>query len=125
MYVDSNGGVYPGCASRTTYGFQRRRIGFTGAPRLPASPIEKSPIAVYIGSVNSNLFRCPGDKSDNQRKALYGTTSDGSYNYSYTMTSYDLSGTTDLGMTSINDANNTGKFYPFKQQDIQDGVQRS
>jgi prepilin-type processing-associated H-X9-DG protein len=108
MYLDSNNNVFPGTASRNTYGFHLEDWIYWRTNQ-PAYPIDKSPIVVPLGSANSNLFRCPVDRDDRDRVAI--TDANGPYFYSYTMTSYDLNGNQNRGMASIN---NNGSWYAFK-----------
>ena len=107
LYVDNNNNVYPGAASRNTYGF---RVDDRIYWRLisTCNPVEKSPIVVYTASANSNLFRCPVDKDDRDRITI--ADGYGPYIYSYSMNSYGLGNNNqNLGMTSIND----GSWHPF------------
>ena len=108
MYVDSNLDTFPACASGNAHPFAPEDWIYWRL-NMPAFPVEKSPIGAYIGGVNSNLFRCPLDKYDAERLAMATP-----YVYSYTMTSYDLSGGLNPGMTSIKD----GVWYPFRSADI-------
>mgnify|MGYP000053031914 CR=1 FL=1 len=116
MYIDSSGGVFPACASANTYGFQVedwiywRRV----APYSVQYPVEKSPVAVHIGNVSSNLFRCPLDKSDKERAAQCNPAN-GPYIYSYSMTSFGLDGGRSPGMASIRQGS---AWYPFRQTSI-------
>ncbi len=122
MYLDSNNGIFPACASANTYGFQVedwiywRRVG-TYAVQYP---VEKSPIAVHIGNVSSNLFRCPLDKDDRER-ALQASAANGPYIYSYSMTSFSLSGSQSLGITSVRQG---AAWYPFRQSSIKNPAKK-
>jgi prepilin-type N-terminal cleavage/methylation domain-containing protein/prepilin-type processing-associated H-X9-DG protein len=114
MYIDDNHGYFPGCASRTTYGYHAEDwIYWRTNTTYP--PVEKSPIVVQLGSVSKNLFRCPLDKDDTARVAQYGGADPGPYFYSYTMTSYDLANNANIGLTSI--VSSTGS-YLFKLADV-------
>jgi prepilin-type processing-associated H-X9-DG protein/prepilin-type N-terminal cleavage/methylation domain-containing protein len=100
MYIDDSVDAFPGTASRNTYGFQTADWIYwrTNTQRYPS--VEKSPIVVAgIGSASSNLFRCSLDRIDRARRAI--SDGHGPYFYSYSMTSYDLSGSVNLGMASI------------------------
>ena len=120
MYIDDNQGAFPGTASRNTYGFHVedwiywRVVGGTATQY----PITKSPIIYSLGSVNSNLFRCPLDIDDKERKA--DTDGNGPYYASYSLTSYGLDGSRNLGMASINN----GAWFPFKQSGIKDPAKK-
>src|SRR5262245_24800278 len=111
MYIDDNGGAFPGTASRNTYGFHIEDWIYWRV-NLPQYPITKSPILYSLGSVNSNLFRCPLDFNDRERKA--NTDGNGPYYPSYSLTSYGLEGSRNPGMASIND----GSWHPFLQSGI-------
>ena len=117
MYIDDNQGAFPGTASRNTYGFHVEDwIYWRG--NLPQYPITKSPIIYSLGSVNSNLFRCPLDFDDRERKA--NTDGNGPYYPSYSLTSYGLENNRNPGMASIND----GRWFPFKQSGIKDPAKK-
>ena len=100
VYLDNSNQVFPDCASRNTYGFQKSDWIYWRV-NMPAFPIQNSPLVTGIGSANSNLFRCPVDKDDKGR--LAGTASDGNglYEYSYSMTSFVDGNNDDHGITSI------------------------
>jgi prepilin-type N-terminal cleavage/methylation domain-containing protein/prepilin-type processing-associated H-X9-DG protein len=118
LYVDNNNNVYPGAASRNTYGF---RVDDWIYWRLnqPAYPVEKSPIVVYTASASSNLFRCPVDKDDRDRIAI--ADGNGPYIYSYSMNSYGLGNNNqNLGMTSIND----GSWHPFNTANVKNPARK-
>jgi prepilin-type N-terminal cleavage/methylation domain-containing protein/prepilin-type processing-associated H-X9-DG protein len=119
LYVDNYSDTYPGCASANTYGFQATdwiywRTG-SSTPSLPDGSLataDKSPILTGLGggiSTNANVsvFRCPADMNDQDRLAYTPP-----YFYSYTMTSYTLTGANvNLGFTSIFA---TGTYFPYK-----------
>src|SRR5439155_26182745 len=81
MYIDGNQDAFPGTASRNTYGFHIEDWIYWRINK-PQYPIEKSPIVVSLGSVSSNLFRCPVDLFDKDRLNI---DSNGPYYYSYSM----------------------------------------
>ena len=89
IYVDDNQGIFPGSASLGTYGPQPDDWIFWQASRQ----IQQSVIAIAMGGrMNTNMFRCPGDRSPR-----FGADP---YNYSYTMPSgVDANG--NHGITSI------------------------
>jgi len=113
LYIGDNRDVFPGCASRGTYGFHIEDWIYWWPPGTGQNPpysIEKSPIVVMMGSVNSNLFRCPMDRDNTLRNS-----SSPPYNYSYRMTSYDLDNKVNKrGMTTIVD----DRAYEFKHGSI-------
>ncbi len=98
MYIDDNQDRFPGTASRNTYGYHPEDWIYWRTNTKQYPPVEKSPIAASIGSVSSNLFRCPVDTYDKERLTI---DSNGPYYYSYAMTSYDLEGGRNPGMASI------------------------
>jgi len=66
MYLDDNRGIFPACGSRNTYGFHKEDwIYWRTAPGYP--PVQQSPIAVGLGNIDSNLFRCPMDRDNKAR----------------------------------------------------------
>lgn len=97
MYVDTYENAFPGQASRSLEGFQNADWIYW---RISAAypPVTKSPIAVFIGSVSTNLFRCPLDRDDSERSAMVGDP--GPYVYSYSMTSHELVNGQNKGMSS-------------------------
>jgi prepilin-type N-terminal cleavage/methylation domain-containing protein/prepilin-type processing-associated H-X9-DG protein len=99
MYIDDNQDGFPGTASRNTYGFHKEDWIYWRTNTAKYPPIEKSPIATSLGSVSSNLFRCPVDRYDKERLML--TDGNGPYFYSYSLTSYDLEGNRNPGMATI------------------------
>jgi prepilin-type N-terminal cleavage/methylation domain-containing protein/prepilin-type processing-associated H-X9-DG protein len=111
LYLDNNAGVFPGCASRNTYGFHVEDWIYWRL-NLPKYPVQNSLIASYLGGINSNLFRCSLDRLDKDRLAI--TDGNGPYIYSYSMTSYDVENGQSLGITSIDD----GRWHPFRQANI-------
>ena len=119
LYLDSNGSVFPATASRNTYGFKVEDWIYWRTNQ-PNYPIEKSPIVAQLGSANSNLFRCPADRSDKDRVAL--SDGNGPYFYSYSLTSYDIRSGTNAGMASIRDQNNN--WFGFKSPNIKDPARK-
>jgi prepilin-type N-terminal cleavage/methylation domain-containing protein/prepilin-type processing-associated H-X9-DG protein len=102
MYVGEYQDCMPGAASRNSFGYEAEdwiywRLGF-GYP-----PVAQSPIVTGTAVANSNLFRCPLDKDDSERKAE-DTDGQGPYIYSYSMTSID-DGTVNHGITTVIDKN--------------------
>ena len=104
MYVQDNADSFPGPASRSTYGFRVEDWIYWRPSTQAQYPITKSPIVTQTGSASAELFRCPADVSDKDRPLP------DPYLYSYSMTSYNLAGTVNPGLTSIDD----GRFHPFR-----------
>ena len=117
MYIDDHQDTFPGTASRNTYGFHKEDWIYWRTNTAKYPPVEKSPIASSLGSVSSNLFRCPNDKFDKERLAL--TDGNGPYLYSYSLNSHDLEGTKNPGMASIFDgAVNNATPHLFKLTEV-------
>jgi len=111
MYLDTYGGVFPACASRSTYGFAIEDWIYWRLC-LPAYPVQNSLIVAHTGSASSNLFRCPLDRDDRQRLLETGPpgSNPGPYMFSYSMTSLGLVGLRSGGITSVR----SGRWYPYK-----------
>ncbi len=115
MYVDDNGGAFPGWASE--------HAGFNASDWIywrtnSAYPqVEKSPIVRTLADTSSKLFRCPMDTDDSQRiQEAAGDPDNGPYLYSYSLTSYNLDNNgINPGMTTIFTG---GETYVFKQAAI-------
>ena len=105
MYVDENGGAFPGIASEHL-GFYAADWIYWRTNSALYPPIEKSPIVTQTASASRTLFRCPLDLSDADRIAQSGT-SGGPYLYSYSMTGYGVGSDpaydpdVNLGMSSV------------------------
>jgi len=101
MYLGDNRDTFPGTASRNTFGYHPEDWIYWRTNMAAYPPVTKSPIAVYIGSVQSNLFRCPLDKDNSGRNSVaQGDPANGPYNYSYSLTSLE-SLPRNFGMASI------------------------
>ena len=119
MYVTDNNDTFPGCASRNQYGFNLSDWIYWRTNTAKYPPIEKSPIAAHLGSVSSNLFRCPRDKDNSERNQQ--TDGNGPYYYSYSLVSRDLAGNVDPGIASI--FGSAGNF-PFRASTIKTPVKK-
>jgi prepilin-type N-terminal cleavage/methylation domain-containing protein/prepilin-type processing-associated H-X9-DG protein len=112
-YTDDNQGHTPGCASRNAYGFQYADWIYWRTNSIYPQ-LQYSPIAPYLAGINSNMFRCAGDRFNTDRINLTGGPPHGPYFYSYSMNSYDLSGGRNRGMASIfQGATNAPTAYKF------------
>ena len=102
MYIGDNQDQFPGTASRNSFGFHKEDWIYWRTNR-PADPIQNSPIAVHIGGVSSNLFRCPLDRDNSGRaQVVKDDPPNGAYNYSYSLTSlFDDNRSVNFGMASI------------------------
>ena len=113
MYITDNLDTFPGTASRGTFGYHKEDWIYWRTNVATYPPVEKSPIAVHLGSVSSNLFRCPADKDNSERKLL-NDGSNGAYNYSYSLTSL-IDIPRNSGMASVFDGSlNNPTPYLFK-----------
>ncbi|MBM3824181.1 MAG: type II secretion system protein [Verrucomicrobia bacterium] len=94
MYLDDNRDTFPGVASRGAYNpmhedwifwnIQRAGSGdFTS--RIIQDP-RNTAIGRYLGSFNTNIFRCPSDKDWDARRKMDANP----YVYSYSLVSYLL-----------------------------------
>jgi prepilin-type N-terminal cleavage/methylation domain-containing protein/prepilin-type processing-associated H-X9-DG protein len=112
MYLGDNNSTFPGCASATEYGPQASDWIYWRVNNTPG-PLQSSPLVVQLGTqATTNIFRCPLDMDDTQRKNIDQT--DGPYNFSYAFTSWDLVDGVNPGITTIV----SGTFYTFKQSAI-------
>ena len=103
MYLGDNQDTMPGTGSRNTYGFHKEDWIYWRTNTSKYPPVVQSPIAVHIGTVTGNLFRCPLDRDNSERKLL--NDANGPYIYSYSLNSHDLdSRGRNPGMASIFDA---------------------
>jgi prepilin-type N-terminal cleavage/methylation domain-containing protein/prepilin-type processing-associated H-X9-DG protein len=124
IYVGDNNDVYAGAASAGTYGphledwIYWRVGGNTPTINGVVMTLDKSPLVRVLGTGGTtNMFRCPMDQIDTDRVAHEQNVSpDGPYYYSYEFTSYNISGTANLGFTTIIDL--TGKTYYFKSSQV-------
>jgi prepilin-type N-terminal cleavage/methylation domain-containing protein/prepilin-type processing-associated H-X9-DG protein len=113
MYLNDNRDEFPGTASRNTYGFHVEDWIYWRTNTKTYPPVEKSPIASHTGSVSSNLFKCPADRDNSERRLQ--TDANGPYIYSYSLNSHDLVSGRSPGMASIVDG---GKVYIFRSSSI-------
>ncbi|MGA2863160.1 MAG: prepilin-type N-terminal cleavage/methylation domain-containing protein [Verrucomicrobiota bacterium] len=112
MYIDDNRSMFPGPGSRNTYGFRKEDwIYWRLSPAYPQ--VQQSPITIGLGLINSNLFRCPLDWDNTARFQDCGSVGSdpGPYMYSYTLTSFDLEGAFNPGLSTI--ITDQG-VYPFR-----------
>lgn len=113
MYLGDSGDVFPGPASRNTYGFHKEDWIYWRTNTRTYPPVTQSPIVRHIGSVSSNLFKCPLDKDNSERRLQ--SSDHGPYLYSYSMMSRDLQGSFNPGMTSIFEGSgNSARAYLFR-----------
>ena len=111
MYVDDNGGNFPGIASRH-YGFHAEDWIYwrtnTAYPQF-----EKSPILTSVPGLQKPSLRCPLDTSDADRNSQTYPDDYGPYLFSYSFTGYGLDDNgNNLGMSSVVDTS-TGVANKF------------
>ena len=117
MYITDNNDTFPGTASRGTFGYHKEDWIYWRTNTVRYPPVEKSLIAVHLGSVSSNLFRCPLDKDNSERKVL-NDGDNGAYNYSYSLTSL-IDIPRNFGMASVFDgAANNPTPYLYKLSSV-------
>jgi prepilin-type N-terminal cleavage/methylation domain-containing protein/prepilin-type processing-associated H-X9-DG protein len=115
MYIQDNQDQFPGTGSRGMFGFHKEDWIYWRTNTALYPPVEKSPIAVHIGTVTSNLFRCPLDRNDKLRES---GAPHGPYLYSYTLNSVFDSGR-NYGMASVFDGPDTRPTpYIFKHGNV-------
>jgi prepilin-type N-terminal cleavage/methylation domain-containing protein/prepilin-type processing-associated H-X9-DG protein len=108
MYVDDNGGAFPGWASEH-HSFNKSdwiywRIG-SDTPTVNGvlMTVDKSPIVTTLAGANTNMFRCPMDTDNSARIAQVAAENNSvaaPYFYSYSMTSFDT--TNDSNGNAVN-----------------------
>lgn len=104
MYVDDNGGVFPGIASRM-YGYQSADWIYWRTNTAIYPPFEKSPIMVTLTGTGRRLLRCPLDTSDSDRLAQACSDGYGPYLFSYSVTGYGLDDDgKNLGLSTVVDS---------------------
>jgi prepilin-type N-terminal cleavage/methylation domain-containing protein/prepilin-type processing-associated H-X9-DG protein len=121
MYVSDFNETFPGFASMG-YGHRDEDWIWWQLSSQATYPVAKSPVVAVIGITGgtvSNLFRCPLDRDDSERKSKYGSNP---YLYSYSMTSVGLASGGNGGITSAYDEN--GNFQPFKASRIKKGAKK-
>lgn len=117
LYLGDNDDIFPGPASRNTYGFHPEDWIYWRTNIRTYPPVEKSPVAKHVGSVSSNLFKCPMDKDNSERR--FQTDGHGPYIYSYSMVSRDLQNGINHGITSIFEGSvKTPRVYIFRQSQV-------
>jgi prepilin-type N-terminal cleavage/methylation domain-containing protein/prepilin-type processing-associated H-X9-DG protein len=118
IYVGDNNDTYAGAASANTYGPHLEdwiywRVGsYTPTVNGVVMTLDKSPLVKVLGTGGStNMFRCPMDSIDTFRmNTTYNP--DGPYFYSYEFTSYNITGGSSPGLTTVIDS--SGKAYYYK-----------
>ena len=111
LYHQDFADTFPASGSKTAYGPQPEDWIYWQHGR----DINKSTIAPFISGFNAKLFTCPGD-SEAIRLQPLGIVPGDPFRYSFSLTSYSLSGEINRGMATI--ITKERKAYPFKAADI-------
>lgn len=114
LYTDHYEDTFPAPGSRFLYGPQAEDWIWW----QPGRDVSRSSIVPFISRFNPSLFRCPQD-DEAVRLANAGPQKKVPYVYSYSLTSYDLEGDTNPGMSTII-TKKTRKRYPFKTSQVKD-----
>jgi len=112
LYYSENKEYFPAPGSKTAYGPQPEDWIWWQQDR----DVNQSSIARDIGKFNAKVFTCPMDK-DALALQTQGELADDPYRYSYSLTSYDLTSTSNNpGMSTI--ITKTRQVFPFKSTSI-------
>jgi len=119
MYVNDNGGTFPGIASRM-YGFQTPDWIYWRTNTALYPPFEKSPILTSLPGASRPSLRCPLDTSDSDRLAQNYSDGYGPYLFSYSMTGYGLDDNGNNGgiSTVVDTSGGTAVVHPFKANSV-------
>jgi len=123
MYLGEYADTYPGCASRGDGFAPNDWIYWRSAPDTAVyngvlETVDKSPVVAYLGTrTTTNLFRCPDDVNDRDRKAVVG---DPIYWYSYSMLGLGVNANNqNSGLTSVSETSGAGFVtYKFKSSAV-------
>jgi prepilin-type processing-associated H-X9-DG protein len=120
MYVTDAADVFPGFASMS-YGHKDEDWIWWQLGSQSTYPVSRSPVVLATGAgyTSSNLFRCPLDRDNSERRSRYGSNP---YMYSYSMTSVAAPAGGNGGITSAYDA--SGVFQPFRASRIKNPVKK-
>jgi len=113
MYCDHNDENFPGPGSKDLYGPHPEDWIWW----QPSRDVKQSSIVPYIDSFNASLFRCPQDEAA-KKLGAGGPLGPLDYAYSYSLTSYDLQGDINPGMSTI--ITKSGRPYFFKISAVRD-----
>lgn len=110
LYCAANNDCFPGPGSKGLYGPQPEDWIWWQAGR----DVNQSAIVPHLGQFNPDLFRCPQD--DVAKKLAGSTAYTAEYRYSYSLTSYDLEGAVNPGLSTI--ITRDHKAYYFKAAQV-------
>jgi len=132
-YVQDNNDTFPGTASRGAFVAMKEDWIFWNLtprerndPTLPHSfytNVQNSAIAPYVGSFNTNLFRCPADRDCVERTQAWFKKPTGwnPYLFSYSLTSFvdgSFPSLVNHGIASLYSASASDPKYHFKSVGI-------
>jgi prepilin-type N-terminal cleavage/methylation domain-containing protein len=117
MYVDDNHDTYPGCASRSQYGFHREDWIYWRTNTTLYPPFTQSQILTSVPGLQKPSLRCPLDNNDNDRLTFSYNDSEGPYLFSYSLTSYNLDADgNNPGLSTL--IEQSGTAHTFKENGI-------
>ncbi len=113
LYCSDFNDTFPAPGSKEKYGPQPEDWIWW----QPGRDVTKSALAHFVGNFNPNLFTCPSDTRAQALQASGASLGD-AYRFSYSLTSYDLTGTNFInpGMSTI--ITEFREVYPFKTTQI-------
>ena len=111
LYQGDNKDMFPAPGSKTQYGPQPEDWIWWQYGR----GVDHSAIVPFLGTYKAALFTCAADK-DALALQTRGLVAGEPYRYSFSLTSFDLIGTFNPGMSSIITRDRT--LYPFKSANI-------
>jgi prepilin-type N-terminal cleavage/methylation domain-containing protein/prepilin-type processing-associated H-X9-DG protein len=132
-YVQENNDTFPGTASRGAFvAMKEDWILWNLAPRERNDPtlpysfytnVQNSAIAPYVGSFNTNLFRCPADRDCLERTQAWFKQPTGwnPYLFSYSLISHvegDFPSLVNHGIAALYSASASDPKYHFKSVSI-------
>jgi prepilin-type N-terminal cleavage/methylation domain-containing protein len=105
MYIPDHNEIFPGCASKGQFLPMREDWIFFNINRSGVDPFFKNPrnsaIGPYVGSFNTNLFRCPGDPDVLAREKAEAKSPGALNLYLYSYSATSLYDDKNYGITSI------------------------
>jgi prepilin-type N-terminal cleavage/methylation domain-containing protein len=117
LYHQDYADTFPASGSKNAYGPQPEDWIYWQHGR----DINKSSIVPFVSQFNAKLFTCPGD-SEALRLQPLGIVPGDPFRYSYSLTSYSLTGEINRGMATL--ITKERKVYPFKAADIKQPSQK-
>jgi len=109
LYYSANKDCFPAPGSKGLYGPQPEDWIWWQFNR----DVNQSAILPHLSQFNATLFRCPQD--DVAKKLANSTTYTDQYRFSYSMTSYDLEGEVNPGLSTIIKPNRQAYYFKSTQ----------